>query len=611
MADTPGRFDITLDGVGYQLFEDGEQPALVHQSIRTQREQSGGANANIGEATVNPEGFWRRSRDGWHAGAGQSYADRDESNPLRFRASVGVDVFSTRHQLSLLPTVTSRLYTPAGGVFSVQSAGDLYIRDGNGTVKRVDDPTTTPWTPTTLTGTPTGTASEPDHRSMASDGATLYIAFGADGIYTASTTTASSFITGAVSRVWWAKGRLIAALAQFLYNPVAAGALPSALHTLPFGGEWVDVCEGPNHIYLLATDSSFQRGTIYKTTVKADGTALDVPTVAGELDLGERATAIACRAGYAFITTSKTVRAAKIDENGNLEMGSTVAITGNKNRNAIFGLGRFVYFGGLNSAGGGYGGLGKMDLSTFILPNTFAYANDIVVPSIASDTTNNINAITRFVDSSGNDRLVITVRGDGIYLQSTSYVTEGYVDSGLLALDLADPKTPVAIDVEGGALDASETITEAVSVDRGATFTDVATWNSQTDGEMAVTGVAAARQFELRTTLEGDGAATPVLYRHTLKAEPNVNQSDYIIARLSLFESIVDNTGSAVGRDPSALRAALRALQQSREVVTLVEGDVSYSVTVRDMDDQYMARTASADDGDWNSVATIRMKVIA
>ena len=283
-----------------------------------------------------------------------------------------------------------------------------------------------------------------------------------------------------------------------------------------------------------------------------------------------------------------------LDDVGNITFGSLIPATANGGTIGAWAAhDRFVWVNDSISAS-----TMKMDLTTTILPNTPAYAND-------ADTGAIVQAMTVF-----QGRLIIADNGDDVYVESTDYVASGTINSGLLALDLADPKTPVALDVEGGGLTATSTIAEAISVDRGSTFTTVATWDSQADTEAAITGVAASRQFELRTTLASNGSATPTLYRHTLKVEPGVNQGQYRIYRIRLYEAQVDNTMSSSGRTPSTDLLALEALQASRAVVDIQEGSDTYTGTVRDIDFTADARCASADDGSWNGVATVRIKQV-
>lgn len=599
-SECPGKYDVAINGVGYMLMEEGDQPALIRQSIRQQREQAGGANANIGELSVNPEGFWRRSRDGWHLGAGQTYADRDESEPLRFRTSRRVDVFGTRHQLSLVNAM-SEAFSRSGTNDDqpVNVGGKVYFLDAANTVVKVTStPTTLPWTPTTITGTP-GSAN-----SLAAIGGTLFIGTSA-GVYSLDTTTtvAAIYTTTAVPLlVWAAKGRLmVAGAGGTFYNVTAGGALPTALITFPAGSGAVGVVGQSNWIYIAVAGANCP-SLIYKTTIQPDGTALGVPTVAGEFPDGE-VLASATRnpifgyLGKLFAHTNRGIRMASIDDNGNLTFGSVIP-SSFQNEAAWAAQDRFVWYSDCDEFA--VNRIGKLDLSQSILPNTPAYASDM-----EPDTVHVVGGMTY---AGGK---VIAFTSTKVYVQADTYVDDGYVDSGLLALDLADLKTPVSFDVEAAYPDDS-TITEALSVDRGASFTDIQTWDAGDTAEAAVTGIAASRQFELRTTLTAstDNTESPVLYRHTLKAEPNINQGDYLILRLRLFEDVVDNTGARVGRTPNTDLAALRSLQQARTVIEVQEGSTTYTATLRDMDVEAQTRCAPSDDGSWNSVATVRLKIV-
>lgn len=583
-AEVPGRYPIGINGVGYMLEEDGEQPAIVHQSIRTQREQAAGANANIGEATVNPEGYWRRSIDDWSHGAGQRYYDRADSDPARFRSSSGVNVFGSKHAVSLLNDTGLASTLASQDSHMVRAGSRVYVRDNN-TVKYTSSPFTTPWVLTTVTGTSTGGI--PQH-GLASDGTTVYIAYGANGIYTTSTASsvAASFVTGTVSRVWWANGRLIAAEGAAIYNPVAAGALPSALLTLPTGWTWKQVTAGLNFIYMLATNG--QVTLIYKTTIKADGTALDVPTVAGELAAGAIGAGIFSYLNFVFVASERGVQMASVDGDGNLVFGSTIPAISAAGRVAFTAYDRFVYV-------GSSGEMVAMDLSVFTAPNTPAYASDIAFEA-ASPTS------ALFV---GDDRVVLCA--DKAFVELGTPVEFGIIDSGGIALDIIDPKTPVAFDVEAVTTGTSD-VTESLAASIGGVLTEIGVRSTAGgDDEFVIEGFDAARQFEIRTRLNsGDGA--PALFRHTLKAEPNVNQSRYRIYRLLLHEDVVDYTSSRTGRSPSTDVAALEALQEARTVVEVQEGDVTFNGTIRDMDFVATSRCASADDGSHNGVATVRVK---
>ncbi len=583
-----------------------DEPALVWQSIRQQREQAGGANANTGEQTVNPEGFWRRSRDGWSHGGGQSYGDRDESDALRFRDSRGVNVFDTKHQLTLLRKVDAAYTMTGSGQAGVYVGGNrIYaMNGGEGDLVFTATPFTLPWSPTAVTGLP-ATLSATSYAGFAANGSTGYVACGGDGIYSTSLggSTASSFVTGTVQRVWWVKGRLMATDGSAVYNVVAGGALPTALYTFTSTGP-LDMCDGPNHIYILSYDNG---PVVYKTAVKPDGTALDVPTVAGRLVTGDFGFRIFAHAGLIFVGTTQGVYMATVDSDGNLTFGSKIPLDDVYTLTSFAAADQYVWVGNVTTDEGPT--LLRLDLTNFVLPNTPSYAHDLSVED--ASVTDDVRTMVSYGTFSTPSRRIFTSLRT-VYVESADeYVDSGYVDSGLLALDLADAKTPVAIDVEAAYPD-DASITEAISVDRGASFTNIDTFDDGDQDEAPIAGVAASRQFELRTTLTAstDNTETPVLYRHTLKAEPNVSQGDYVVMRLRLFEAQVDHTGSSTGRTPNDDIAFLQALQRTREVIDLQAGSLNYTATLRDLDLTAETRCASGDDGSWNTVGVARFKIV-
>jgi len=98
----PSIFPIAIDGKPYNL--DFNNPSggnfYRRDSVALLRTQADSART-AGESSVSPEIFWRRSFDSWHFGAGQTHADRETSNPYRFRSSKGMDVWTKGELKSL------------------------------------------------------------------------------------------------------------------------------------------------------------------------------------------------------------------------------------------------------------------------------------------------------------------------------------------------------------------------------------------------------------------------------------------------------------------------------------------------------------------------------
>ena len=104
----PSVFPIAIDGNPYNLDLNNPSGGNFYRrdSIALLRTQADSART-AGESSVSPEIFWRRSFDSWHAGAGQTHADRETSNPYRFRSSKGMNVWD-KGQLKALNDVEAK-----------------------------------------------------------------------------------------------------------------------------------------------------------------------------------------------------------------------------------------------------------------------------------------------------------------------------------------------------------------------------------------------------------------------------------------------------------------------------------------------------------------------
>lgn len=104
----PSIFPIAIDGNPYNLDLNNPSGGNFYRrdSIALLRTQADSART-AGESSVSPEIFWRRSFDSWHAGAGQTHADRETSNPYRFRSSKGMNVWD-KGQLKALNDVEAK-----------------------------------------------------------------------------------------------------------------------------------------------------------------------------------------------------------------------------------------------------------------------------------------------------------------------------------------------------------------------------------------------------------------------------------------------------------------------------------------------------------------------
>lgn len=573
----PQRWPVAIAGHPYLVDLTADQTGLRGQYfrcvsipiIRAQADQSNTPS----ESSLNPNDLWRRSLESWKSGAGQSRYDRKSSDGTRFHASKGVNVWADDWQISLLPDTTVARSSANTNVRAVTVGSRVYVTDGQALLYSTNLLSGSP-SFTTVTGTPAVNSS-----SIATDGFNTYVAFGASGLYTTTRTSgaATQLITSALDSgavVGYAQGRLMIGNLNSLYNITSStpGALPTALFTHPNSDfTWVGFTDSPGSLY--AAGFSGTKSLIYRTNIKSDGTALDAPVVAGTLPDGEIIRSIQGYEGLVVIGSDLGVRLASPDSAGNLTIGGLITTP-----NAVMCLSpynRFVWY-GLTNYDTTSTGLGRVDLSTFTSTLTPAYASDLMTTA---------QGITRSI-AQVSGKQVFTVDGVGVVVPSTSLVSSGYLDSGLINYDLVDNK--LALYVALRTLPLAGSVSVSLSADSGA-FTSLGTFN--TAGQTAPTTQFGANQtvaenFELRVTLNrgSDPTTGPTVTRVTLRSQPLPARSFEWVLPLVLHESL----------DPYGMRDEhlavqdeidfLKGLLTQGSMVTLQIAAQAYQVLVTDVD---------------------------
>lgn len=595
-SEVPGLFPVGLAGRTYLV--DLLSGQFHWRSIPVLREQAD-TQQTPGEHTINPEDLWRRASEDWSHGAGQTYFDRD-SDPARFRSSKGVDPW-TRWQASLLKTTVLQRSSANSNLRLAAATGRLYLTDGTAVLytTTLTSPGAATWT--AVTATPAAAAT-----SITTDGFNVWTSHTASGIYSTNTGTgaASSYVTGTVTLVRYLKGRLMAASANSVYNITAGGALPTALLThANTGFTWADMAEGRTHIYLAgyAGDHSL----IYSTAIKPDGTALDVPAVAGELPDGEQVLSIYGYLGYILIGTSLGVRFAIPDSSGKLTLGKLIRLgTGSAPVYCFEGQDRFVWFGWpyYDSTSSG---LGRIDLSVFtdgpgLQP---AYASDLMVSSYAI-----VQSVCTFAPTPGYR--VFTVEGVGVYAESVDddLVASGTIDSGLITYGIPDVKMAVYLLLRHDAL--AGTVGVSIAGD-GGTMTSVGTSSDVGAAGTSITvGQILGRTHEVRLTLNRSSVDTstgPTVTRSTLRSYPIPTRGDIIPLPIVLHESLEVN-GQVRPVNVLSEFLALKALTGNQRLVLFQLGSYSISVFVEDFDWQ---PTGLTQDRTWfNGIMTMKLKAV-
>jgi len=576
----PYMIDTKSNGFGRQF------DARVRDSV----DQS----AEPGESAINPQGLWRRSQSSWHYGAGQIYSDTADAEAYRFHSSKGIDVWN-RGKLSLLPDTTLAYSTSATNVYMVTAGTRLYVTDGQ-TLKYTTDMSTY----TTVTGTPASTI-----QGIASDGYNVWTSHANSTIYKtdAGIGTSSSYNTG---HLWGAlayvRGRFMAAGSgsadkHVIWNIIINGNNPTALYTHPNDDfQWVGFAGGQNNIY--AAGYAGNKSLIYKTAVKADGSALDVPTVAAELPLGEIVTTIDAYLGYVVIGLTTGLRFCSSDSDGNLVVGPLIE-TGTS-VNAFASIGQFVYFGWTNFDATSTG-VGRMDIATQVSVNQPAYASDLMA-SVQGTVTD----IHEFSNSP-----IFSVSGYGIYKKhSTNLVTSGTLDSGIYRWGVPDTKFIPKWDLRTEPLHG--TVAISVASDSGD-FRSVGLQFNEDSLESTFDGFESkVFEAEARLTLTRsatDSTVGPAVTRWLGRAYAAPLRSQIFSVPLLLHHKL-NLRGFEYSVDVDTELGYLRDLVENPRVITYQENADTYSVIVEDVRWQPVDSANNHNAWDWNGTCTVIMRSV-
>lgn len=484
----PGQYDVLIGDRAFKIdtsYEAFRRQSFHHDTIPAQREALELTDVP-GEGTVNTEGLWRRGGISFHHGAGQLYADRKESDPYRFLASLNVDC-SNENQLTLLPACTLRVDDSSGDYGN--TAKVLAVNGTLWTLETTIPAATGPYTyrlryaPDWSTWTvPSGIPAN-NVTDLATDGTNIYIAgFYGDGagVWMAQPSGEGwgeffQIISGSVERVWYVGDRLFCAYGPYLYDATAAtnDSGPYALnstqayavfqHPNP-NWHWEDMTAGEAFVYasgnvLLSTENlqaaNLGESAVYSfTTSPGEGGITSTVSLAGSGSVaylppfGEQINALLAYEDYVFMGGNQGVRCARTvsqyDPSGSA--GSLISGPLLPNMTAPFqapfqpytgavcagfvGGGRWVWFlwPAYSYGGTTYWGLGRCDLGNFVSQLQPAYVSDLMVAS--SVVSSDVQTGCVFWDPVSNGPgFVLPGGGTGAGIYTADYnvsITDGY-----------------------------------------------------------------------------------------------------------------------------------------------------------------------------------------
>ena len=585
----PDVFPVAINGRPYMIdSRSGKFTRQFDQRVRDSQDTS----TAPGESAISPQGLWRRGQNSWHFGAGQKYADDAASQNFRFYKSKGVNVW-TKGQLTLLNGTKVSLANTATTSNMLVQDGRVYV-SFNGDVKYTTDPYASSPTWTDCTGEPAATCN-----TMVTNGDVIYFGFANDGIRKLDPAVSVSAISGTkfintsdnYYMLGFAKGYLFGAHDHKLRNIASNGTPADVVTPYDTGFRWVGVATGQNAVY--AAGYANKKSLIYKVTIKADGT-LDTGSVALELPTGEVVTAISGYLGAILLGTNKGVRYCTTDSSNNLVAGAIIPTSGDVKK--FTSEDKYTWFTWSNYDGVSTG-LGRLDLSNFIAPNTPAFATDLMYTS----TANVLNVVT--FDS----KHCFVVSGVGVIAEdTTNLVTSGTIETGTYRWGIPDRKFAPRFDIRVQPLVGS--VSTSVSFDSGE-YESIGTHSDQADTEH--TFLAPEDKFieaAYKLTFTRQTATTgPTFSRWMARAYAAPVRSRLISVPV-LLHSVLDVHGKEYFMDVEAERDVLDNLVTNPRIVTYQERGDIYSVIVEDI--EWQALDASSRDWLWEGTATVIMRTI-
>lgn len=567
------RWDCNIGGYNF-LYATNEQFPMQRQTAPFRRDRVD-TEREPGEQSLD-SGLWIRSQSSWHYGSGLATAEplevTDTEARFRYNQGGGVDPWTPGY-VTLLNSTSSMLSASAGASAVFMLGVDSGVLCASGaTVTYVSSAGASADVAWGGSGTIT---------SITSDGENYYVA-DTTGIYSGalpSSAGAKLYDTGDVTLVRWVKSRLMATVGRGVYELTASGpSLPTALDpgtARPSGWVWTDMTEGPSAIYLsgyVGDTSTIERISV-DTTVSA--VTLDVPTVSAEMPRGERVSTLYAYVGsFLIVGTSEGCRVAAINTDGTLTLGPLVVTAGPVD-DAVA-VGNYVYVTVRDKGNAGdrvqRAGLFRIDLGRNINNNAldFAHAADLVAPAGTSGEARQVTV--------AGGRLWFAVSGSGVFRQDAAFVSEGWLETGLIRLGTMEKKAwrdlrMIAPNTLTGTITGKASVTGTSSPSSWDTILTLQGGTPDSFGKMNTAAPSPASDLYVAFKLTSDVNGAARLTGYQIRAVPAPRKTELIRLPVMMFDFETDRQGASYGAFGKAFErfSALKELEASGATVTFTD----------------------------------------
>jgi hypothetical protein len=598
---TSVAYNYSIGGLPFLSAASRENPYI--RNTAEYRKQQFDNSGEPGEQSIS--GWWLRSQQSYHGGAGQLFGDvgANESptfTSVRFWDSEGVDPW-VPGQVSLLRSTTS-----VGA--AVIKAMVPYTNVG--TEEAFGISSSLPYKFNGVTGAVSeASPSAKTLQSVAYDGTSLYVS-ALDGIWSrpkagGAYTKIWNIPTDQVNVIKWVKQRLVLAASSGVYELTGVGpALPVAKWVAPTAGFTpVGIAESANSIYVAG--NSGMDAFILRFTLDTSGVmpSLTSGAVVANLPFGETLTAMYGYLGtYLALGTSRGARIARIDTSGAIEVGPLLWETGAVN--GWYARDHFLYATGSTQENGP--GLYRVDLASEIGNLRFAYAKDLV--AVAGGST-----VYSVCGQGSTNKLLVGCSG-GVYAETDSLIATGWIQSSRIRFDTLEPKVFKLLRVRTPQLGGGIRILAVDSADTEYTLIGFAESQTPGDEDIVLPALGPQDYLSIKVELDANTGLTDgaEMTGWQLKALPAMPRERMIQVPLLCYDSEKDRNGVRCGGIGTAVQRleALEDLERSADVISFQDLDLGR--TTRCVIDQLnFHQTAPPTNGDgWGGIITLTLRTV-
>lgn len=463
------------------------------------------------------------ARSRFDGGEGLFRAHVEGAVPNRFWDSKGVSVKPNEPgefpEIKLArATIRIEASTESNLWLAYDKAG-LFLADGQ-TVKRTLAPEDD--SPTWSIEDPHAGEAATGVEGLAVLGNETYAALGGNGIHRRSSGSWSHWNDLAATRVWSAKGRIMASDGRSIYEVVSSGVAPSPLKTLGPGDVWTDVVDGGSHILASAED-----GHVYAFADEGGSLAL----VAQTFLEGEQPMSVGSAQGVVGVGTREGVPFGAIgrfwvgvlSEGGTLadmrlvrEWGEREGASLDKSPRQVL-ASRDSFFLGIPEDTETH--IWRYDLSTTGLSRQY----------VVSDSGRAVSLV------SARGHLLVGVAESGLWRDDDTYESSGYLIGPLGDFFSASDKSWVGAILDTASLAGTEQVELYYTTDHDAlNDPDSTSWISatrhtaeQVSDEVSLPNVT-GRSLAGMVKLSGDGTSTPAVRSFSFRAYPSAGDGEVI-----------------------------------------------------------------------------------